>query len=152
VLIADTLDRQEGIWDARGAFLEALKAESEMDEVDVVVPKSEIAAFIKYTKELEAEFGVRMRSFGHAGDGNLHIYILKDDLDRAVWKDKMTKIMKLLYAKSKELGGQVSGEHGIGLSKKEYLQQDLGETLISLQKQIKQVFDPKNILNPGKLF
>lgn len=152
VLIADTLDRQEGIWDARGAFLEALKAESEMDEVDVVVPKSEIAAFIKYTKELEAEFGVRMRSFGHAGDGNLHIYILKDDLDRAVWKDRMTKIMELLYAKSKELGGQVSGEHGIGLSKKEYLQEDLGETLIALQKQIKQVFDPKNILNPGKLF
>jgi len=152
VLIADTVDRQEGIWNARGAFLEALKAESEMDEVDVVVPKSEVARFIKYTKELEAEFGVRIRSFGHAGDGNLHIYILKDDLDRSIWKEKMARIMELLYGKSKALGGQVSGEHGIGISKKEYLKEDLGETLISLQRQIKQVFDPKNILNPGKLF
>ena len=152
VLIADTVDRQEGIWNVRGAFLEALKAESEMDEVDVVVPKSAIAEFIKFTKELEAEFGVRIRSFGHAGDGNLHIYILRDELDRAVWKSRMEKIMELLYAKSRELGGQVSGEHGIGLAKKEYLKADLGETLIALQRQIKQVFDPKNILNPGKVF
>ncbi|MGI6148193.1 MAG: FAD-binding oxidoreductase [Limnochordia bacterium] len=152
VLIADTIDRQEGIWNVRGALLEALKAESEMDEVDVVVPKSEIASFIKYTKELETEFGVRIRSFGHAGDGNLHIYILKDDLERNVWKTEMAKIMERLYAKSKELGGQVSGEHGIGISKKEYLREDLGDLLISLQQQIKQIFDPKGILNPGKLF
>ena len=103
VLIADTIDRQEGIWNVRGALLEALKAESEMDEVDVVVPKSEIASFIKYTKELETEFGVRIRSFGHAGDGNLHIYILKDDLERNVWKTEMAKIMERLYAKSKRI-------------------------------------------------
>ena len=64
----------------------------------------------------------------------------------------MARIMELLYGKSKALGGQVSGEHGIGISKKEYLKEDLGETLIALQRQIKQVFDPKNILNPGKLF
>ena len=130
VLIADTVDRQEGIWNVRGAFLEALKAESEMDEVDVVVPKSAIAEFIKFTKELEAEFGVRIRSFGHAGDGNLHIYILRDELDRAVWKSRMEKIMELLYAKSRELGGQVSGEHGIGLAKKEYLKARLSRSLI----------------------
>jgi glycolate oxidase len=152
VLIADTIDRQEGIWDARGAFLEALKVESEMDEVDVVVPKNAIATLVKYTKELEAEYGVRIRSFGHAGDGNLHIYILRDDLDRGVWQKKMARIMELLYARGKELGGQVSGEHGIGISKLEYLTTALGDQLISLQRQIKQVFDPKNILNPGKLF
>lgn len=152
VLIANTIERQEGIWNARGAFLEALKAESPMDEVDIVVPRDEIANFITYTKELEAEFGVRIRSFGHAGDGNMHVYILQDDLEKTVWKEKMDTVMDLMYKRGKELGGQVSGEHGIGISKKQYLIEDLGDTLIHLQKQIKQAFDPKNILNPGKLF
>lgn len=152
VLIANTIERQEGIWDARGAFLEALKAESAMDEVDIVVPRDQIAGFIEYTKELEAEFGVRIRSFGHAGDGNMHVYILQDDLEKNVWKEKMDTIMDLLYVRGSELGGQVSGEHGIGISKKEYLTRDLGDTLITLQQQIKQAFDPKNTLNPGKLF
>ncbi len=152
VLIADTTERQAGIWDARGAFLEALKAESAMDEVDLVVPRDEIAGFIGYTKELEEEYGVRIRSFGHAGDGNMHVYILQDDLDLSLWKEKMETIMDRLYVRGKELRGQVSGEHGIGISKKQYLRDDLGETLINLQKQIKGVFDPKGILNPGKLF
>jgi glycolate oxidase len=151
VLIADTPERQDGIWDARGAFLEALKAESDMDEVDVVVPRDKIAAFINYTKDLEREYGIRIRSFGHAGDGNMHVYILRDDMDEAIWRDKMKEIMDLLYAKGKELGGQVSGEHGIGISKRQYLIDDLGGTLITLQRQIKRVFDPKLILNPGKL-
>ena len=152
VLIANTIERQDGIWNARGAFLEALKAESPMDEVDIVVPRDEIANFIAYTKELEAQFGVRIRSFGHAGDGNMHVYILQDDLEKSVWQEKMDQIMDLMYQRGKELGGQVSGEHGIGISKKQYLIEDLGDTLINLQKQIKEVFDPKNILNPGKLF
>ena len=151
VLIADTLERQEGIWDARGAFLEALKAESDMDEVDVVVPRDQIAVFINYTKELESQYGIRIRSFGHAGDGNMHVYILRDDMDRVLWKEKMDEIMDLLYAKGKELGGQVSGEHGIGISKREYLIEDLGDTLVSLQRRLKTAFDPKLILNPGKL-
>ncbi|NMB44834.1 MAG: FAD-binding protein [Firmicutes bacterium] len=151
VLIADTLERQEGIWDARGAFLEALKAESDMDEVDVVVPRDQIAVFINYTKELESQYGIRIRSFGHAGDGNMHVYILRDDMDRVLWKEKMDEIMDLLYAKGKELGGQVSGEHGIGISKREYLIEDLGDALVSLQRRLKTAFDPKLILNPGKL-
>jgi len=73
-------------------------------------------------------------------------------LEKSVWKEKMDQIMDLMYQRGKELGGQVSGEHGIGISKKQYLIEDLGDTLINLQKQIKEVFDPKNILNPGKLF
>ncbi len=152
VLIADTIDRQGGIWDARGAFLEALKAEGNMDEVDIVVPPDEIANFIAYTKELETEYGVRVRSFGHAGDGNMHVYILQDDMEESLWKGKMETMMELMYARGRELGGQVSGEHGIGSAKKQYLVDDLGDTLINLQKQIKQVFDPQLILNPGKLF
>jgi glycolate oxidase len=151
VLIADTLERQEGIWDARGAFLEALKAESEMDEVDVVVPRDQIAVFINYTKVLEKQYGIRIRSFGHAGDGNMHVYILRDDMDKAVWQSKMQEVMEMLYAKGKDLGGQVSGEHGIGLSKREFLREDLGDSLVALQRHIKQALDPKHILNPGKV-
>ncbi len=123
-----------------------------MDEVDIVVPRDEIAGFIKYTKELEEEYGVRIRSVGYAGDGNMHVYILQDDLELTLWKQKMEIIMDRLYVRGKELRGQVSGEHGIGISKKQYLMDDLGETLITLQKQIKEVFDPRGILNPGKLF
>lgn len=152
VLIADTPERQEGIWDARDAFLEALKAESDMDEVDIVVPRDKIATLVEYTKELEKKYSVRTCSFGHAGDGNTHIYILRDDLDKEIWKERMKEIMDKLYVKGKELGGQVSGEHGIGISKREYLIDDLGATLIELQRKIKQVFDPNNILNPGKIF
>ena len=150
VLIADTPERQDGLWDARGAFLEALKAESEMDEVDVVVPRDKIAVFIRYTKELEEEYVVRIRSFGHAGDGNMHVYIMRDQLDRAVWRAKMDEIMDRLYAKGSELGGQVSGEHGIGVAKRPYLLRELGDTLINLQRQIKEVFDPKQLLDPEK--
>ncbi|NLK08607.1 MAG: FAD-binding protein [Firmicutes bacterium] len=151
VLIADTPERQNGIWDARGAFLEALKAESDMDEVDVVVPRDQIAVFVNYTKELEQRYDTRIRSFGHAGDGNMHVYILRDDQDKAVWQAKMYEIMQLLYAKGKQLGGQVSGEHGIGISKKAYLEADLGEPLLGLHRGIKRALDPKNILNPGKV-
>ena len=151
LLIADTPELQDGLWVARVAFLEALKAESEMDEVDVVVPRDKIAVFIRYTKELEEEYGVRIRSFGHAGDGNMHVYIMRDQLDRAVWRAKMDEIMDRLYAKGSELGGQVSGEHGIGVAKRPYLLRELGDTLINLQRQIKEVFDPKQILNPGKV-
>lgn len=151
VLIADTLDRQEGIWNARGAFLEALKAESDMDEVDVVVPRDKIAVFINYTKELEQQYGVRIRNFGHAGDGNMHVYILRDNMDEGLWREKMKEIMEALYAKGHELGGQVSGEHGIGVSKRSYLQKGLGDVILNLQRQVKKCFDPKNLLNPGKV-
>lgn len=152
VFIADTPERQEGIWDARDAFLEALKAESDMDEVDIVVPPDRIAILVEYTKELEQEYGVRICSFGHAGDGNTHIYIMRDELPKDVWRERMEQIMHRLYEKGKELGGQVSGEHGIGISKRPFLIKDLGDTLINLQREIKRVFDPHNILNPGKVF
>ena len=150
--ISDTEERQESIWSARGAFLEAIKASTtEMDEVDVVVPRNKIAEFVKYTNQLEKEYDIRIKSFGHAGDGNLHIYILRDALDENTWKKKLEKVMQCMYDKAKELKGQVSGEHGIGFAKKEYLDESLGDDLIALMKGIKLTFDPKNILNPGKV-
>ncbi|MBN7574983.1 2-hydroxy-acid oxidase [Clostridium sp. 2-1] len=152
VLISDTEERQESIWSARGCFLEAIKAlTTEMDEVDVVVPRNQIGKFVTFTHELERTANIRIKSFGHAGDGNLHIYILRDDLDQEAWESKLKEVMQIMYDKAKELDGQVSGEHGIGFAKKGYLKESLPSECIGIMQGIKLAFDPKNILNPGKV-
>jgi glycolate oxidase len=152
VLISDTEERQESIWSARGCFLEAIKAlTTEMDEVDVVVPRNQIGKFVTFTHELGNEANIRIKSFGHAGDGNLHVYILRDDLDEESWNTKLKEVMQIMYDKAKELEGQVSGEHGIGFAKKGYLKESLPSECIDIMKGIKLAFDPKNILNPGKV-
>ncbi|CDI49046.1 FAD-binding oxidoreductase [Clostridium tetani] len=152
VLIADTDERKESIWNARGAFLEAIKASTtEMDECDVCVPRNKVAEFIKYTYELQNKFGIKIKNFGHAGDGNLHVYVLRDDLNEEQWKKKLKDVFKCMYDKAHELEGTVSGEHGIGYAKKEYLFESIGDEQKELMKRIKLAFDPKNILNPGKL-
>ena len=150
--IVDMEERKKSVWSARGAFLEAIKASTtEMDECDVVVPGNQVDTFIKYTHELAAEFGVRIPSFGHAGDGNLHVYICRDALNDEDWKNTLSAIFDKMYEKSVELGGLVSGEHGIGYAKKEFLRRQYGQTPIALMQGIKRVFDEKNILNPGKV-
>ena len=150
--IVDTEERKKSVWSARGAFLEAIKASTtEMDECDVVVPGNQVDTFIKYTHELAEEFGVRIPSFGHAGDGNLHVYICRDALSDEAWKATLSAVFDRMYEKAVELGGLVSGEHGIGYAKKEFLKRQYGQTPIALMQGIKQVFDPKNILNPGKV-
>ncbi|MFZ5949809.1 MAG: FAD-binding oxidoreductase [Candidatus Rifleibacteriota bacterium] len=152
ILISDTQERQESIWSARGAFLEAIKASTtEMDECDVVVPRNRVAEFVRFTRQIEKEEGLRIRSFGHAGDGNLHVYLLRDQLDRDEFKTRLHKSFVRLYDRARELGGQVSGEHGIGFAKRTFLEEVAGKVQLSLMRQIKQAFDPKGILNPGKV-
>lgn len=153
VLISNIKQREEAIWTARGVFLEAIKADTtEMDEVDVVVPRNRVADFVRYVHVLESKYKIRIRSFGHAGDGNLHVYILRDDLDEETWKAKLEEIMEEMYMKQREFRGQVSGEHGIGLAKKTYLNKSLSSSAIKLMRGIKGSFDPCCILNPGKIF
>ena len=94
---------------------------------------------------------VRIRSFGHAGDGNLHIYVLRDEMDEATWKKVLGETFADLYGKARELQGQVSGEHGIGFAKKPFLAQSLPDPVHGLMRGIKDVFDPKHILNPHKV-
>lgn len=152
VFIVDTEERKESVWKARGAFLEAIKASTtQMDECDVVVPRSEIANYIKFTYELAEKYNIRIPSFGHAGDGNLHIYICKDKYSNEEFETKLNQIFDEMYKKSKEVGGLVSGEHGIGYAKKQYMKEVLGENQVKLMQGIKKVFDPNNILNPGKV-
>lgn len=153
VFIVDTDERKDSVWSARGAFLEAVKASTtDMDECDVVVPRNKIAEFIKYTDELQRKFHIRIRSFGHAGDGNLHVYVLKDELTEEAWKKKLADVFEAMYSKSRELSGLVSGEHGIGFAKKVYMLEQYSQEYVELMKNIKLAFDSRNILNPGKIF
>ncbi len=151
-LIVDTEERKTSVWSARGAFLEAIKASTtEMDECDVVVPRNKVAEFVLYTHEVAKELNVRIPSFGHAGDGNLHVYVCRDELSDQDWEKTLTAAFDKLYKKARELNGLVSGEHGIGFAKKSFLSEDYGEIQLQLMRGIKAAFDPKNILNPDKV-
>ncbi len=153
VFIVDTDERKDSVWTARGAFLEAIKSSSdEMDECDVVVPRSRVADFIGFTHKLADEIGMRIPSFGHAGDGNLHVYLCRDGMPEDIWHRKAGEAFDRMYDMADEMGGQVSGEHGIGWAKKSYMAKSCGEEQLRLMRSIKKGFDPNNVLNPDKIF
>lgn len=152
VFLSDTDERNESLWAARGAFLEAIKnSTTQMDECDVVVPRKHVAEFILFCASLQKKYSVRIRSFGHAGDGNLHIYILRDALEENSWQERLEAVFHEMYEKARILGGQVSGEHGIGFAKKPFLSSSLSPEILEMMKGIKKVFDPEELLNPGKI-
>ena len=152
VLVADTPALKRDAWAARSSFLEAIMADTKLlDECDVVVPVTQIANFLVYVDSLEQEVGLKIRSFGHAGDGNLHIYCCSNDLAEDEFKARAEKFMEAVYIKATELGGQVSGEHGIGSGKVAFLAESMGDVNMCLMEEIKKVFDPNLILNPGKV-
>ncbi len=140
------------VWAARSAFLTAIENDSRLlDEMDVVVPVDRIAEFLAFCRESATRHGLGLRAFGHAGDGNLHIYCSSNELELDEFKRLSALVMDECYAKCSELEGQVSGEHAIGRAKKKYLEESVGETVYGLMRAIKAVFDPGNILNPGKV-
>ena len=152
VLVADTPALKKDAWAARSSFLEAIEAQTKLlDECDVVVPTSRIAEYLTYIKSIEADYGFEVKSFGHAGDGNLHIYTCSNDMELEEFKSQVHDFMKKAYAKATEFGGLISGEHGIGHGKQAYLSEMAGPVNMRLMKEIKSVFDPKAILNPGKV-
>ena len=152
VLIADTDERADAIWKTRGSFLQAISGSTtQMDEVDACVPRSKVNEFVEFVHSLQDEMHVRIKCFGHAGDGNLHVYILRDDLDEQAWGKVLLATMDKMYAKARDLDGKVSVEHGIGLAKKPYLKEDLDPAAIKVMQGIKKAFDPNNILNPRKV-
>lgn len=152
VLIADTKEAQERIWDLRGHFYEALVKNRVVELVDTVVPPSRVGDFIEEVKKISKTFSLRILGYGHAGDGNVHLHLMKDNLSDEEWKDKWPKTMKKVYETAVDFGGTISGEHGIGLAKKEFFQIGVGEEEVKLMRGIKKMFDPNHILNPGKIF
>jgi len=152
VFLSDTVERQAALWNTRGAFLEAIKNSTTlMDEADVVMPILRIADYLDFIKQLSLQYHVRIRTFGHAGDGNLHVYVCKDAIEIERWNDLLPKVMDALYERAFLEKGAVSGEHGIGHAKKAYLEASVGLTQIELMRSIKKVFDPQGILNPDKI-
>lgn len=151
--IADTQERAALVWSVRGSILEAMKADSiAQEECDVVVPRSCIAEYVKAAKRIALSYGVRVEPCGHCGDGNIHTELLRDkSMSDEQWETATKACLKELYALSKELGGQLSGEHGIGNGRISYLESFSGPRLILLYKAIKLAFDEKLILNPGKI-
>ena len=152
MIIADSPAQKKAVWAARSSFLEAIEVETKLlDECDVVVPVNRIAEFLAFANRLGEEHGLTIRSFGHAGDGNLHIYQCSNDLPEEEFKRRVDVYFEALYEQAVACGGLVSGEHGIGRGKIPYLRQSVGEVNMALMEGIKKVFDPNLILNPGKV-
>lgn len=133
--------------------LEGMKAESvAQEECDVVVPRAKIAEYVRLAKSIGAKYGIRVEPCGHAGDGNIHTEMLRDaSMSDEDWIRGTRACLTELYGVSKQFGGQLSGEHGIGNGRLEYLKPFVGDRMYKLYQSIKLAFDEKLILNPGKI-
>ncbi len=151
--IANTPERAASVWEVRGGILEGMKADSvSQEECDVVVPRSKIAQYVKDAKRIALSHGIRVEPCGHCGDGNIHTELLRGpEMSDEEWESATHACLVELYALSKELGGQLSGEHGIGNGRLEYLKEFVGPRMIKLYKAVKLAFDENLILNPGKI-
>jgi glycolate oxidase len=152
ILFADSHEQKQMLWNLRRKVGEAVKSNSVYKEEDTVVPRAELPALLKAVKRIGKEYGFHSVCYGHAGDGNLHVNIVKQNMSNKDWNDKLPQGIRELFQEVVQLGGTISGEHGIGLVQKDYMRIAFNEAQIKLMKQIKDVFDPKGILNPGKIF
>ena len=137
--------------DAREKFYHAIKRSAPLEIVDVVVPRSEIARFVRKVKEISRHYGVPIIAFGHAGDGNVHLQPICADMSLEEWEMKLPRLMSDIYHAGVSFGGAISGEHGIGFTKKAYVPIQMDNSLLNIMKGIKRAFDTNNILNPGKI-
>lgn len=152
VLVVDNPNLKKEVWAARSSFLTAINESMKLvDELDVVVPIDQIDKFLIFITEQCKELNIETKNYGHAGDGNLHIYTCSNDLSVDEFNARVKELMDRAYPKCAELGGQVSGEHAIGRAKKEFLRVSKGDRVYDIMGQIKKVFDPNEILNPGKV-
>lgn len=151
VLVADTDAKMAELWSMRRAFGAAVKSESVYKEEDTVVPRNQLVALLRGVKEIAARHGLRTVCYGHAGDGNLHVNILKMDMPEERWNTALDPAIREIFALTVKLGGLISGEHGIGYVQKGYMPIAFSNEELALMRAIKRAFDPLGILNPGKL-
>lgn len=159
VFVADSHQKQEQVLAIRSKMYESIK-ERNVETLDIVVPRAEIARHVEKVREAEERFGLWLPTYGHAADGNVHTHIMSARLENGQirplpepeWKNKLDKVREALYRDARERGGLISGEHGIGLVKKPFLSRALDEAEVDLMRGIKSVFDPHGIMNPGKIF
>ena len=152
ILLADSISQKDQLWKIRRSIGEAVKANSIYKEEDTVVPRAELAKLLLGVKRIGKEFGFKSVCYGHAGDGNLHINIIKAEMSDENWNNKLTYAIREIFKLTRILGGTISGEHGIGLVQKNYMDIVFSKINLDVQIGIKKLFDPNNILNPGKIF
>jgi len=152
VFVADNISAQERIWKARKCFAEALRLVSPVYCMeDIVVPVSNIPKALAEFERISGKCGVRIPCCGHAGDGNIHATLLKEDMDEETWHDKKEKALDEIYTVTYALGGNLSGEHGIGAKRKDALAKFMDPIQLDVIRAIKKALDPNSILNPGKI-
>jgi len=152
VLFADTSAQKEELWRLRRTMAVSVKSNSIYKEEDTVVPRASLPQLIKGIKQTGLKYGFESICYGHAGDGNLHVNIIKGQMSDEDWNNKLKDGIREIFELTVSLGGTLSGEHGIGLVQKEFMPIKYGETHFALWRGIKQVFDKNGILNPGKIF
>lgn len=152
ILFADSAEQKNAIWKIRRKVGEAVKSNSVYKEEDTVVPRAELPILLNGVKAIGKKYGFNSVCYGHAGDGNLHVNIIKGALSDQAWNIDLPNAISEIFVLCKSLGGTISGEHGIGLVQKNYLPIVFSPYHLQLMKDIKKVFDPNYILNPGKIF
>lgn len=153
VLVARDSRTRDRLWEARRLIIDALNHESPVNHMeDVVVPRAELPPLLKGIKEIGRQHDVRVVCFGHAGDGNVHVNVLKDEVPDERWETLVPAVTEEIYRLTLSLGGTITGEHGIGATRRRYLPLALDETQIGVMREIRAVFDPNHILNPSKIF
>ena len=152
ILFADSALQKEQLWKLRRSVGEAVKSHSIYKEEDTVVPRAELPKLLSGVKTIGKKYGFSSVCYGHAGDGNLHINIIKGDMSDDDWNNKLSDGIREIFELTVSLGGTISGEHGIGWVQKRYIDIAFSERNIEIQKGIKRLFDPNNILNPEKIF
>ena len=152
ILVADNEKQKSELWQLRRNVAHAVKSNSIYKEEDTVVPRAELPALLKGVKEIGAQYNFKSVCYGHAGDGNLHVNIVKADMSDNDWNNKLPEGIKEIFRLCVSLGGTISGEHGIGLVQRQYIDIALNDVQLRLMRGIKDVFDPHGILNPGKIF
>ena len=149
VFVLNDSEESLNVWRVRGALVKAVEAVSEQEPLDIVVPIRQVDKFVKYVNRLESESGMQMISFGHAGDGNVHLCVVRGKRDEQTWIKELHENLTKLYAQTDKLGGLISGEHGLGVSKREFFFNQTNPANVALMNSIKTAFDPERILNNG---
>jgi glycolate oxidase len=153
LLVAKDRPTRDRLWETRRLIIDALNHESSVNHMeDVVVPRAEIHHLLGGIQQIASRHQVRVVSFGHAGDGNVHVNVLKDEIPDERWNALVPSVTEEMYRLALSLGGTITGEHGIGVTRRRYLSLALDQAQIDLMRQIRDVFDPNQILNPGKIF
>ena len=150
-MLADTQAKEKELWSVRKCLGEAVKKVAAYIECDTAVPPDKVPDLLRGVREAAAKYNIRQISYGHAGDGNIHVNVLTDSSDRVEREKRLRPAVRAIFDVAVSLGGTITGEHGVGCAQSEFLHLCRDEVFLTTQIAIKNAFDPKGLLNPGKV-